>query len=297
VTDAGWYYADGDAPNTVRYWDGTTWIGEAVPAAQPDPVAVAPRPVLPDEMIQHAAVPITGAVTTTGYEHYSPLAPGDPVVIPDTNHWSLTPDGSRMPFAPGDPVVIPDPATEPKIPVRDWRDASTTKGYEIYEPPTAAATMTVGHDIKPTIEMLPGGNDVETTSRWGGLQLLSFVLSFLKSIPVIILMMGIDTLLFDETLEGTSDLEDLAAVQDVARFAFLVLGGLAAVLAAQVVVAMLKRPLLLVLLAGMLAALDILVLSQVASVVGWVSFAIITVVTICQGWLVFRALINYVETK
>ena len=40
---AGWYYADGDPPNTQRYWDGMSWQGEPqlVGAAQP---AAAPTP-------------------------------------------------------------------------------------------------------------------------------------------------------------------------------------------------------------------------------------------------------------
>ena len=27
-TEPGWYYADGDPPGTMRYWDGAQWIGE-----------------------------------------------------------------------------------------------------------------------------------------------------------------------------------------------------------------------------------------------------------------------------
>lgn len=27
-TQPGWYYADGDPPGTMRYWDGTQWVGE-----------------------------------------------------------------------------------------------------------------------------------------------------------------------------------------------------------------------------------------------------------------------------
>lgn len=31
----GWYYAQGDAPGTQRYWDGTQWVGGPQPVAQP----------------------------------------------------------------------------------------------------------------------------------------------------------------------------------------------------------------------------------------------------------------------
>lgn len=27
-TSPGWYYADGDPPGTMRYWDGAQWVGE-----------------------------------------------------------------------------------------------------------------------------------------------------------------------------------------------------------------------------------------------------------------------------
>jgi uncharacterized RDD family membrane protein YckC len=30
--DPGYYHADGDPPGTVRYWDGTQWTGEPMPA-------------------------------------------------------------------------------------------------------------------------------------------------------------------------------------------------------------------------------------------------------------------------
>lgn len=30
---AGWYYAQGDPPGTVRYWDGTMWVGGPQPSA------------------------------------------------------------------------------------------------------------------------------------------------------------------------------------------------------------------------------------------------------------------------
>lgn len=31
----GWYYAQGDAPGTQRYWDGTQWVGGPQPVGQP----------------------------------------------------------------------------------------------------------------------------------------------------------------------------------------------------------------------------------------------------------------------
>lgn len=34
---AGYYHADGDAPGTVRYWDGAAWVGEPQPL--PDGIA------------------------------------------------------------------------------------------------------------------------------------------------------------------------------------------------------------------------------------------------------------------
>jgi uncharacterized RDD family membrane protein YckC len=35
---AGWYAAEGDPPGTVRYWDGSRWVGDPVqsPARRPD---------------------------------------------------------------------------------------------------------------------------------------------------------------------------------------------------------------------------------------------------------------------
>lgn len=37
MTEAGWYYAEGDPPGTTRYWDGTQWVGDPVhtPPAAP----------------------------------------------------------------------------------------------------------------------------------------------------------------------------------------------------------------------------------------------------------------------
>lgn len=34
----GWYYAQGDAPGTQRYWDGTQWVGGPQPVGQPQDV-------------------------------------------------------------------------------------------------------------------------------------------------------------------------------------------------------------------------------------------------------------------
>lgn len=33
TTPAGWYHGEGDAPGTVRYWNGTEWAGPAVEQA------------------------------------------------------------------------------------------------------------------------------------------------------------------------------------------------------------------------------------------------------------------------
>lgn len=35
----GWYYAQGDAPGTQRYWDGTQWVGGPQPVGQSGDVA------------------------------------------------------------------------------------------------------------------------------------------------------------------------------------------------------------------------------------------------------------------
>ncbi|MEM7272090.1 MAG: RDD family protein [Actinomycetota bacterium] len=35
----GWYYAQGDAPGTQRYWDGTQWVGGPQPVGQGSDVA------------------------------------------------------------------------------------------------------------------------------------------------------------------------------------------------------------------------------------------------------------------
>ncbi len=37
----GWYYAQGDAPGTQRYWDGTQWVGGPQPVGQPQDSAMA----------------------------------------------------------------------------------------------------------------------------------------------------------------------------------------------------------------------------------------------------------------
>ncbi|MEM9204325.1 MAG: RDD family protein [Actinomycetota bacterium] len=34
---AGHYYAEGDPPGTVRYWDGTQWVGDPIPAPPTTP--------------------------------------------------------------------------------------------------------------------------------------------------------------------------------------------------------------------------------------------------------------------
>lgn len=36
----GWYYAQGDAPGTQRYWDGTQWVGGPQPVGQAQDSAV-----------------------------------------------------------------------------------------------------------------------------------------------------------------------------------------------------------------------------------------------------------------
>ena len=36
----GWYYAQGDAPGTQRYWDGTQWVGGPQPVGQPQDSSV-----------------------------------------------------------------------------------------------------------------------------------------------------------------------------------------------------------------------------------------------------------------
>lgn len=47
--EAGWYYAQGDPPGTVRYWDGELWQGEPIlqPGATPMP-AFAVYPSYPE---------------------------------------------------------------------------------------------------------------------------------------------------------------------------------------------------------------------------------------------------------
>lgn len=37
----GWYYAQGDAPGTQRYWDGTQWVGDPQVVGQPQDGSVA----------------------------------------------------------------------------------------------------------------------------------------------------------------------------------------------------------------------------------------------------------------
>lgn len=56
----GWYHADGDPPNTLRFWDGNSWAAETVP----DPSAIPPpRPALPTPSLLQAP--------TTSQQHRS----------------------------------------------------------------------------------------------------------------------------------------------------------------------------------------------------------------------------------
>ena len=48
---AGHYYAEGDPPGTVRYWDGTQWVGDPIPApptTPPPPPGAAGAPAAVD---------------------------------------------------------------------------------------------------------------------------------------------------------------------------------------------------------------------------------------------------------
>ncbi len=40
----GHYYAEGDPPDTVRYWDGNQWVGDPQPAPSAAPPSAAPPP-------------------------------------------------------------------------------------------------------------------------------------------------------------------------------------------------------------------------------------------------------------
>lgn len=48
----GWYYAQGDAPGTQRYWDGTQWVGGPQLVGQPVGGAVAVGGAPPAEWVQ-----------------------------------------------------------------------------------------------------------------------------------------------------------------------------------------------------------------------------------------------------
>lgn len=42
MTEPGWYHAEGDPPQTQRFWDGELWIGEPVPVQGTNPGMPAP---------------------------------------------------------------------------------------------------------------------------------------------------------------------------------------------------------------------------------------------------------------
>ena len=43
TTPPGYYHADGDPEQTVRYWDGTKWAGEPMPSPSASPAALHPE--------------------------------------------------------------------------------------------------------------------------------------------------------------------------------------------------------------------------------------------------------------
>ena len=57
MENAGWYRADGDPPGTMRWWDGTRWIGEAIfePQAQGPPPHVASDQSAPSPAVRIGA--------------------------------------------------------------------------------------------------------------------------------------------------------------------------------------------------------------------------------------------------
>ena len=44
MVEAGWYRAEGDPPDTQRYWDGDAWSGEPIPIPPTAPPSPAARP-------------------------------------------------------------------------------------------------------------------------------------------------------------------------------------------------------------------------------------------------------------
>jgi uncharacterized RDD family membrane protein YckC len=55
---AGWYYAQGDPPDTVRYWDGAQWLGEPEPSGE----WTAPAALDPNTLIAGPSARIGGRI-------------------------------------------------------------------------------------------------------------------------------------------------------------------------------------------------------------------------------------------
>ena len=83
---AGWYYAQGDPPDTQRYWDGSAWQGD-------------PQPV--NRSAQYSTMDSSTGQSTTGYSDYqapSVSAPApSPAPDPETaagDDWGAPPSGA-----------------------------------------------------------------------------------------------------------------------------------------------------------------------------------------------------------
>lgn len=58
MTAPGWYHAQNDPIGTVRYWNGTQWVGEAV--QQPPAPPATPNQQIPGQQMPGAPIPASG---------------------------------------------------------------------------------------------------------------------------------------------------------------------------------------------------------------------------------------------
>ncbi len=120
--EPGWYPAEGDPPNTVRYWDGSQWQGgPQAPAQQPNQVQAAPQ-----QFSQPAPEPITST------DPYAPT-PADQTQEPQTPPpaWGQVPvQDARAPQPASESQVQPgwyQAAGDPPNTIRYW-DGSNWQG-------------------------------------------------------------------------------------------------------------------------------------------------------------------------
>lgn len=118
MVEAGWYRAEGDPPDTQRYWDGDAWSGEPIPIPPTAPPTAPPSPTArpayerPDDNAVESSETRSFGADTLGigaYETstYEPSIYEPPVGSPDAAV-PIPPDGqSAHPYGRPDDTEIP----------------------------------------------------------------------------------------------------------------------------------------------------------------------------------------------